>query len=95
MYSSGRKRSHSKCDRSPGARGFDSHHLRQKTVLRDSFPGDFLILWRSFRRWVILLLCSAEAVDLPMGILYNESKTLAAVAKWTCLHVRLARCSRK
>ena len=62
----------------------------QKTVLRDSFPGDFLILWRSFRRWVILLLCSAEAVDLPMGILYNESKTLAAAAKWTCLHVRLA-----
>ena len=28
MYSSGRKRSHSKCDRSARARGFDSHHLR-------------------------------------------------------------------
>lgn len=28
MYSSGRKRSHSKCDRSARARGFDSHLLR-------------------------------------------------------------------
>ncbi len=28
MYSSGYKRSHSKCDRSARARGFDSHHLR-------------------------------------------------------------------
>ena len=33
MYSSGRKRSHSKCDRSARARGFDSHHLRLQYML--------------------------------------------------------------
>ena len=39
MYSSGRKRSHSKCDRSARARGFDSHHLRYQKNRVTVHPG--------------------------------------------------------